>query len=160
MRNRYILTKIFSIGLIILLFFAFCITDVAYARGGCFASGTAILTSEGVQAIESLHTGDSIISYNFTTQRPEIGHIGDVEALSSPDYYLINHKIKVTATHPFYIKTLTGVKLRKVQQLKIGDRLIAEGGNFPIISSIEYIQKPLTVYNLISVNPNHNFYAV
>lgn len=159
MKNLFFLTKILCIGLILLLFFAFCITDVAYARGGCFASGTAILTVDGVKPIEKLHHGDSIINYNFTTQRPEIGHIGEIEVLSSPDYFLINHKIKVTGTHPFYIKNSTGVKLLKVQQLKLGDQLIGEGGDIPVVFSIEYVNKPIIVYNLISVNPNHNFYA-
>jgi hypothetical protein len=159
MKNLYILTKILCIGLILLLFFAFCITDVAYARGGCFARGTAILTVDGVQPIEKLHQGDSIISYNVTTQRPEIGQIGEIKVLDSPDYYLINHKIKVTGTHPFYIKNSTEIKLLKVQQLKLGDQLIGEGGDIPVVSSIEYVNKPIIVYNLISVNPNHNFYA-
>ena len=159
MKKLYILTKILCISLIIVLFSAFCITDFAYARGGCFASGTAILTVDGVKPIEKLHPGDTIISYNFTTQRPEIGNIGEIKEVSSPDYYLINHKIKVTGTHPFYIKTFTGVKLLKVQQLQLGEQLIGESGALPVISSIDYIKKPITVYNLISVNPNHNFYA-
>ncbi|MBD2204088.1 hypothetical protein H6G33_30270 [Calothrix sp. FACHB-1219] len=159
MKNRYFFSKILCISLIFILFFAFWITDSAYARGGCFASGTAILTVDGVKPIEKLHPGDSIISYNFTKQSPEIGKIGEIQVVSSPEYYLINHQIKVTATHPFYIKTSTGVKLLQTQQLKLGDRLIGLASDTPVISSIDYIQKPITVYNLISVNPNHNFYA-
>ncbi|BAY63353.1 hypothetical protein NIES22_34400 [Calothrix brevissima NIES-22] len=159
MKNRYALTKILCISLTFILCFAFWITDSAYARGGCFAPGTAILTVDGVKAIEKLHPGDSIISYNFTKQSPEIGEISEIQVVSSPEYYVINHKIKVTATHPFYIKTATGVKLLQTQQLKLGDRLIGFAGDTPVISSIDYIQKPVTVYNLLSVNPNHNFYA-
>lgn len=159
MKNYYTFTKSLCISLTFLFFFTFWNTDFAYARGGCFAPGTAILTVDGVKPIEKLHPGDSIISYNFTNQSPEIGEIGEIQVVSSPEYYLINHTIKVTATHPFYIKTSTGVKLRQTQQLKLGDRLIGLAGDTPVISSIDYIQKPITVYNLLSVNPNHNFYA-
>lgn len=157
MKNISKLTQIFWIGLIILLF-SFCVTDVAAARGGCFAGGTAILTTEGYKPIEQLDQSDRIIGYNFTTHHPEEGNIGEIQVLSSPGYFLINDKIKVTESHPFYIKTSTGVKVVKAQKLKPGDQLVGEESH-PVISSLEYVNKPITVYNLISVSPNHNFYA-
>lgn len=48
-----------EVNLIILLF-SFCVTDVAAARGGCFAGGTAILTIEGYKPIEQLDQSDRI----------------------------------------------------------------------------------------------------
>lgn len=159
MKNIRKLTKLLSISLIISLFFTFCITDIAYARGGCFADGTVILTTQGNKPIEKLHQGDSIIGYNFTTHQAEVGNIGDIQVLSSPQYLLINSKIKVTETHPFYVKTSTGVKLEQAQKLKIGAKLIGEGESRVVISNIDYINENITVYNLISVSPNHNFYA-
>lgn len=159
MKNIRKLTKLLSISLIISLFLSFCITDIAYARGGCFAGGTVILTTQGNKPIEKLHQGDSIISYNFTTHQAEVGNIGDIQVLSSPKYLLINSKIKVTETHPFYVKTPTGVKLEQAQKLKIGAELIGEGESRVVISNIDYINENITVYNLIFVSPNHNFYA-
>ena len=94
MKNISKLTQIFWIGLIILLF-SFCVTDVAAARGGCFAGGTAILTTEGYKPIEQLDQSDRIIGYNFTTHHPEEGNIGEIQVLSSPGYFLINDKIGI-----------------------------------------------------------------
>ncbi|BDA67681.1 hypothetical protein CAL7716_018470 [Calothrix sp. PCC 7716] len=159
MKNIRKLTKLLWISLIISLFLSFCITDIAYARGGCFAGGTVILTTQGNKPIEKLHQGDSIISYNFTTHQAEVGNIGDIQVLSSPKYLLINSKIKVTETHPFYVKTPTGVKLEQAQKLKIGAELIGEGESRVVISNINYINENIIVYNLISVSQNHNFYA-
>ncbi|BAZ13417.1 AAA ATPase [Calothrix sp. NIES-4071] len=159
MKNARILTKLLWISLIISLVFSFYITDIAYARGGCFAGGTVILTTQGNKPIEHLHQGDSIIGYNFTAHKPEVGNIGEIQILSSPNYLLINNKIKVTATHPFYIKTSTGVKLEQAQKLKIGAQLIGKGESRIVIDNLDYINENITVYNLISVSPNHNFYA-
>ncbi|MBW4600519.1 MAG: hypothetical protein KME29_13210 [Calothrix sp. FI2-JRJ7] len=159
MKNARILTKLLWISAIISLIFSICITDVAYARGGCFGGSTVILTTQGNKPIEKLHKGDSIIGYNFTTHQLEVGNIGDIQALNSHKYLLINGKIKVTETHPFYVRTSTGIKLEQAQQLKIGAQLIGEGESSIVISKIKYVNKNITVYNLISVSPNHNFYA-
>lgn len=120
----------------IILLFSFCVTDVAAARGGCFAGGTAILTTEDYKPIEQLDQSDRIIGYNFTTHHPEEGNIGEIQVLSSPGYFLINDKIKVTESHPFYIKTSTGVKVVKAQKLKPGDQLVGEESH-PVISSLD-----------------------
>ncbi|PSM48379.1 hypothetical protein C7Y66_14675 [Chroococcidiopsis sp. CCALA 051] len=150
--------KLLSMSLAILLLF-FCISDFAYARGGCFGEGTKISTPVGDKLIEQLHPGDRVLSYNFTTHHPEIGKIGEIQVLSSPDYFVINNTLKVTGTHPFYIQTSTGIDLVEARRLKVGDRLVGYKIATPVISAIEYINKPITVYNLISINPQHNFYA-
>jgi hypothetical protein len=80
------LAKFLQISLIILLL-TLLTTRSAYARGGCFGSGTTILTPNGYKYI-----------------------LGENNALL-------------------------------------------------FISSIKYVNKSLTVYNLLSVTPNHNFYA-
>ncbi|MBE9016726.1 hypothetical protein IQ272_11370 [Chroococcidiopsidales cyanobacterium LEGE 13417] len=150
--------KLLGMSLAILLLF-FCLPNFAYARGGCFGEGTIISTPTGDRLIEQLHPGDRVISYNFTTNHSEVGEIGKVEVLSSPDYFVINNTLKVTGTHPFYIQNSTGIDLVEVRKLKVGDRLAGENIATPIISSIEHINKTITVYNLISINPQHNFYA-
>ena len=152
-------TKLLGTFLAILLLFSFGISDLAYARGGCFVGGTPILTSEGYKPLEQLHQGDGIISYNLITHQPEEGIIGEVQVLSSADYFLINGRIKVTATHPFYVQTSRGINLMEAQHLKVGYQLLGEGESHPVISSIKHVKESITVYNLVSVNPNHNFYA-
>ncbi len=147
------------IVVIICLFFIFFINDTAYARGGCFGQGTLILTPQGEKLIEQFHQGDRIITYNLTTHHEEKGSLEKIQVISSPDYFLINGKIKVTGTHPFYVQTPTGFNLIEAQYLKIGDRLVGEKETDLIISHINHINKTITVYNLIFVNPNHNFFA-
>ncbi|HYX17454.1 MAG TPA: Hint domain-containing protein [Nostoc sp.] len=158
MKNISRLIKTISSFLIIILI-AFWIAEPVDARGGCFAQGTLVLTSQGHKPIEKLNKADSIITYNFTTHQLEIGKIEEIKILTSHEYLLINNKIEVTETHPFYIKTDTGVKLKQAQKLEIGDQLIGEGDSRVFIFNIDYIKENITVYNLISVNPNHNFYA-
>ena len=75
---------------------------MVYARGGCFSSGTSILTPAGHTPIEQLHPRDRITGLNFSTHQAEAEEIGDIQVILSPDYYLINSSIKVTGTHPFY----------------------------------------------------------
>jgi hypothetical protein len=138
----------------------------AYSRGGgggsgggCFSSGTSILTPEGSKKIEQLHSDDYVTNYNFSTHHQEKGIIGKIEIIDVPDYYLINHRTKVTGTHPFYVKKDRETKLIEVQNLQKSDRLITQNNSLVIVSSIEHINQPISVYNLLSINPNHNFYA-
>jgi hypothetical protein len=71
----------------------------------------------------------------------------------------INDRIKVTGTHPFYVQRAKKITLAEVQNLKKGDRLIDLENLSIDISSIEHINKTISVYNLIAINPNNNFYA-
>jgi hypothetical protein len=162
MKNFVWLLKLLTITLSFLFLFSFLLVEPVYSRGGgggCFGGETSILIPEGSKAIEQLHPGDRIISYNFSTHHQEEGTIGNIEIIFSPDYYLINHQTKVTGTHPFYLQTTKGIRLTEVQNLNQGDRLIASENILITISSIEHIPQPISVYNLISINPNHNFYA-
>ena len=137
-------------------------TNIAHARGGCFGGNTPILTREGSIPISQLHQGDRIIGYNCTTDRVEDEQIGNIEIIQSPNYYLINGTLEVTKDHPFYVPTAKGIELVEVKNLKIGDRLLSSSNNrlaYRVITSIDRIEKPMTVYNLIAVTPAHNFYA-
>ena len=140
------------------------VSDPAYSRGGgggggCFAEGTLILTPEGNKKIQQLYSGDRLINYNFSTHSQDRATISKIEIINSPDYYLINHQTKVTGTHPFYVKTNEEIKLTQVRDLHQGDRLINRDNSLITIDSIEHILKSISVYNLIAIEPNHNFYA-
>lgn len=155
--------KLTVIILSFLFFFSAIAVEPAYSRGGggggCFSGETLILTPDGNKAISRLHPQDLVIGYNFATKHQKLGTIKDIKKIVAPNYYLINDRIQVTATHPFYVQTITGIRLIKVADLKQGDRLIDRDNSLIDVFSIKYINKPLTVYNLISVEPNHNFYA-
>ena len=163
MKNWVWLLKILTITLVFLLFLSFLAVKPAYSRGGggggCFGGETLILTPNGSRTIKQLSPGDKVINYNFSTHHQEEGTIGNIEIIPSTDYYLINHQTQVTRSHPFYRQIATGIKLTEVQNLKQGDLLITPENSLSTISSIEHITKPISVYNLISINPNNNFYA-
>ena len=146
------------LGLMTCLSWLLMTTPVS-ARGGCFASGTHILTPDGAITIEQLHVGDRIIGLNLENHQLEPESIGNIQVVESPEYYIINDTITVTGSHPFYVQTETGLKLTQVENLSIGDQLIGLDGFTPVVSSIHHHSKPITVYNLISVTPHHNFYA-
>ena len=152
------------ISLCFLLLISLFVSEPAYSRGGgggggCFAEGTLILTPEGNKKIQQLSPGDRLINYSFSTYSQERGTISKIEIINSPDYYLINDRTKVTGTHPFYVKTNEGIKLTQVRDLRQGDRLIERDNSLITIDSIEHIFKSISVYNLIAIEPNHNFYA-
>ena len=137
----------------------------AYSRGGggggggCFAAGTLISTPQGKIPIEQLHQGDEVISYNSSQQKQELGKIGKIEILEADSYFKINNRTFVTETHPFYRKIENEIDLVKVAKLKIGDLLIKENGKTTTIKSLNKIVDSIQVYNLIEIEPHHNFYA-
>lgn len=134
-------------------------TAPAHARGGCFASGTHILTTNGDRTIEQLHVGDHVVGLNLESQRLEVETIGDIQVVEASDYYVINDSTTVTGTHPFYVQKETGLMLVLVEDLSVGDQLVSNGEANLIVSSIYHHKKPISVYNLLSVTPHHNFYA-
>ncbi|NER78991.1 MAG: hypothetical protein F6K42_05310 [Leptolyngbya sp. SIO1D8] len=148
-----------QIGLVSLLLVLFCFTGTAHARGGCFGSGTPILTSEGYKPIENLSITDHLVGLNLSNGRTEVEDIGEIQVAQASDYYLINDTTQVTGSHPFYVQKADVLELTEVHNLKKGDHLIGENNTQIEISSIQHIKASLTIYNLINITPAHNFYA-
>lgn len=159
MRTIQNLTRLIYVGLIFLLVTISLPTDAAYARGGCFGSGTNILTPGGEQSIEDLHSSDQIIGFNLSTHQLETEKIGKVQAVKSSEYYLINGSTRVTGSHPFYVSRGDTLQLIKVQDLKVGDQILGINEHPITISDIQYIEEEILVFNLLDITPNHNFYA-
>ncbi|NEQ47186.1 MAG: hypothetical protein F6K00_28050 [Leptolyngbya sp. SIOISBB] len=165
MKTKNQLRQLLGIVLALLVSCLFT-AETAYARGGggggggggCFAGDTPILTPAGYQPISQLQQGSQVIGYSLSRHQSEIGTVGTVQEVAATEYYVINDAIKVTGTHPFYVLTPEGIKQVEVRQLKIGDQLLGKESNLRI-SSLQYVGEPITVYNLISVMPNYNFYA-
>jgi uncharacterized membrane protein YgcG len=153
------LTRIIQSILIILVLTLCLNVDVAHARGGCFAGDTTILTPTGYKYIKDLNRSDHIIGFNTITHQNEEETIGDIQVIDSPDYYLINGSIKVTGTHPFYVQQKDGLNLVEVHNLRLTDKLLGQSDTQISIDTIEHINKRLKVYNLLSITPDHNFYA-
>lgn len=127
--------------------------------GGCFLKGTKVTTPYGNKAIQKLKVGDLVISHNDSTNRTETSNVAKIDVLKVQGYYMLNNNLKVTGTHPMYTtKNGTRSEVKIVSELMIGDNLVTDAG-WQRIWKIEYIDKEVTVYNLIDVSPNHNYYA-
>lgn len=155
------LTLVFALFLAINLAFV----SPAYSRGGggggggCFAAGTLVLTPTGEKRIEQLHSGDEVIGYSFSKQQQALGKIGKIDIIQADSYYELNQHTLVTATHPFYRQTSSRIELATVRELKVGDRLLREDDTVTKVNSIAKTAQLIEVYNLLDIEPNHNFYA-
>jgi hypothetical protein len=78
---------------VVTLLLAFGFPQLAYARGGCFAAGTGILTPNGYKPVEQIRAGDRVLGYNFVTHQKQIETVGAVQTLLAPDFYWAPRKI-------------------------------------------------------------------
>lgn len=129
--------------------------------GGCFLAGTQILVDLKEQDmatafanIEDLKAGDEIVSLNETTGKQQLSTIEKIDKLVSESYYIINDNVQATGEHPFY--TTDGIK--KVSELQLGDVLRTMYGD-ETVHTLQFVQSDVVIYNLINVEPNHNYYA-
>jgi hypothetical protein len=131
----------------------------AYARGGCFIGETKILTSSGYKEIQEIKAGDEILSLNISTNKREVSKVAQIDVLNVDRYFVINNKIKVTETHPFYVWREKEWHLVEVKDIDIGDELFGEDGDKVRVDSKEEKFEDTAVYNLINVEPNNNYFA-
>ena len=69
-------------------------------------------------------------------------------------YYAVNGDLLVTAEHPF----LVDGKWVTAERLRVGDRLMDVGGKEAVISSVEYFDRGVRVFNIDVMAP-HTFFA-
>lgn len=129
--------------------------------GSCFLAGTEIHTYISLRdntfnsdKIENLEVGDKVVSLNEKNGEKEYSTIERIDKIVADNYYIINKNVKVTGEHPFY----TTAGLKKVKDLRIGD-VLHTLYNDEKVTSIEFVEEDVVVYNLINVEPNHNYYA-
>ena len=125
----------------------------------CFAAGTKITLEDGSQKnIEDIKVGEKILSFNgLEMEASVVGEISSHEVSNiiklSFDF---DNTITTTYEHPFFI---VGKNWVKAKDLLIGDIALNVNGRQTTLKQIEYCDDTQTVYNLLSVSPNHNFYA-
>jgi len=121
---------------------------------GCFLSRTKISMLDGSKkSIENLNVGDLVKSWdsekgvvNGTVTRT---FRGKTEA-----YLIINGKLRVTPSHPFYVNG----NLVKAGNLKIGEYLQSENNGYIRVKEIHLIAESRPVYNF-EVDGEHNYFA-
>lgn len=128
---------------------------------GCFIAGTEITLADGdVKNIENVVIGEEVLTYNEESGKQESGVVGDLkqhEVTSVIRLTLDNEKITITTQeHPFFVEGKGWVKAGELQPLDVCKKV---DGSESLISTVEVLEETHTVYNLLSVSENHNFYA-
>lgn len=149
------LAKFLLISIIVFLAYLFN-TDSAYAEGNNLAPGTLILTPKGNVPIETLHSGDRVVGYNFSTHQEEINTIKSTQLKSSLSYYLINHQTKISGTQLVYVNS---PKIVRVSKLRDRDRLIGQNHFLYLVKQVEQIVQPSKIYQITLDNEESNFFV-
>jgi Pretoxin HINT domain len=122
----------------------------------CFTSDTKVLMGDQTfKEIVDLKLGDMVQSFDFETGKMMPQKVTRLFTADQDHYYLINAKLKVTATHPFF--TSEG-KWKEGHQLKVGDKIQSDGvGKAIEITSIEKKDIDYQAYNF-RVAEGHNYF--
>jgi hypothetical protein len=136
-------------------------TSFIITHNWCFPAGTKItLSDNSLKNIEDVMVGENVLTYNEETGFNETGVVGDLkkhEVSSVIKLTFDGEKTIITTNeHPFFVKDKGWVKANELQSNDICKTDISEDIK---ILSVELLEETHTVYNLLSVSDNHNFYA-
>ena len=126
----------------------------------CFVAGTAVLSSAGFVAIESICVGDKVWAENPETGQKELKEV--VQTFVNETELLVHVFVKgeeiiTTPEHPFYspVKGWTAAC-----ELSAGDILVSVNGEYVVVEKIQHeiLETPITVYNF-EVEDFHTYYV-
>lgn len=127
----------------------------------CFVSGTLVTLSNGDnKVIENINVGEEVLTFNEFTQQLESGVVGDLKKHEVNSIVKLTFDdgniIKTTEEHPFYVM---GKGWIVAKDLSSEDVCFKFDKSNSTIVDVEILEETHTVYNLLSVSSNHNFYA-
>jgi len=122
----------------------------------CLAAGTMIWTIRGMRAVETIRTGDMVLSQNVETG--ELAYKVVLKATTRPKSQLVRiqadgETLQASGGHPFWI---TGEGWVKAREIRSGMQMQASGGVCNI-SSVQAGEEAVS-YNLI-VDGFHTYFA-
>jgi RHS repeat-associated protein len=127
--------------------------------GACFAAGTPVLTPDGHKAIEDLKRGDVVLARSEDDPNApiEARMVEEVFRRQAPVMSITigGQQIRLTEEHPFYTLSrgwTAGYELRA------GDWVMGEGGEWLPIGKVEPAGDPEVVYNMC-VSGAHTFFV-
>ena len=132
--------------------------------GGCFLAGTKVETILGKKDIDTLSAFDMALTYNEKSNKNEYARVLEVFELKNIDETLYtltfdnNEVLKITHSHPLYIKRDNEFSYIKTQDLALGDLALFADGTLHKIVNISSKEIKQTVYNL-HISDNNNFYV-
>lgn len=127
----------------------------------CFVAGTKITLLDGeYKNIEDVVVGEKVLTYNELTGETELGIVGDLKIHNVEDVIDLvfddTTLLTTTPEHPFFVKEKGWVEAKNLQE---GDVCIKDDKTDITIISVKEDVGLHTVYNLLSVSENHNFFA-
>ena len=121
----------------------------------CFTGDTRIITINGPKIIESVNSGDIVMTFDLKKNKLKKSKVTKTFKHKNPDgYIVINDILKTTPNHPFY----SNGEWKEAGKLLIGDKILHIDGVEHKVKSIDVVDKSLDVYN-IEVDGTHNYFA-
>ena len=132
----------------------------AGVKPSCFVAGTLVMAVAGMVAIETIKSGDKVISTDPETMEtsPKIVLETYIREVTTLVHLTVNgEEIVTTVDHPFYVKNQGFIK---AGELAVGDELLDSNKNILLVENfdVELIGKPVTVYNF-QVEDFHTYHV-
>jgi len=145
----------------------------------CFLPGTKITLSNNIKInIEKLKKGDTLLSYKLDDMNPytksvdvlswfsedDTGEFTESEVTNiwsdkSPGYIILNDNLHVTHEHLIFTKMDDEYTWLSAKEIRKGDIVFNDKGEYEEITKIEKIKEEVTVYNLRVTSSAMNYFA-
>jgi len=145
----------------------------------CFLPGTKITLSNNIKInIEKLKKGDTLLSYKLDDMEPytksvdvlswfsedDTGEFTESEVSNiwsdkSPGYIILNDNLHVTHEHLIFTKVDDEYTWLSAKEIRKGDIVFTDKGEYEEITKIEKIKEEVTVYNLRVTSSAMNYFA-
>ena len=132
----------------------------AGVKPSCFVAGTLVMAVAGMVAIETIKSGDKVISTDPETMETSPKTVLEtyIREVTTLVHLTVNgEEIVTTVDHPFYVKNQGFIK---AGELIVGDELLDVNGNVLLVENfaVELTDEPTTVYNF-QVEDFHTYHV-
>ena len=132
----------------------------AGVKPSCFVAGTLVMAVAGMVAIETIKSGDKVISTDPETMETSPKTVLEtyIREVTTLVHLTVNgEEIVTTVDHPFYVKNQGFIK---AGELIVGDELLDVNGNVLLVENfdVELTDKPVKVYNF-QVEDFHTYHV-
>ena len=132
----------------------------AGVKPSCFVAGTLVMAVAGMVAIETIKSGDKVISTDPETMETSPKTVLEtyIREVTTLVHLTVNgEEIVTTVDHPFYVNSRGFVK---AGELAIGYELLDVNGNVLLVEkfNVELTDEPTTVYNF-QVEDFHTYHV-
>ena len=132
----------------------------AGVKPSCFVAGTLVMAVAGMVAIETIKSGDKVISTDPETMETSPKTVLEtyIREVTTLVHLTVNgEEIVTTVDHPFYVKNQGFIK---TGELIVGDELLDVNGNVLLVENfdVELTEEPTTVYNF-QVEDFHTYHV-